>query len=328
VKRFSIVKLWNILLVQLSFFLSSILKLPIVWGRPWFVSIEPSSVCNLRCPQCPVGKGDISRRNKFLDINVYKSLLSEIAPTTTILSLYFQGEPLMHMQFVEFIRLASDHGIYTQTSSNGQLLTEELCRQMVEAGLDRIIVSVDGADQESYEAYRKGGDLGRAEEGVRNLVRMRKELGTRSPRIILQFLVMRHNQEQVQAVRKRAKELGADKVWIKSVQLEYPESGDEFIPEDHSRYVKNEDGEWQLKGRLKNRCKRLWHTTVVTSDGLVVPCCFDKRAEFPLGDANGSGMDKIWRGKAYREFRKGVLADRKGNAICMNCSEGIGRLYR
>ena len=323
--RLSLRKAWNILLVEFSFLLSNLLRRPIIWGKPWFVSIEPSSLCNLNCPQCPVGEGDISRGSSFLDIGEYKKLILGVAPSTCLLSLYFQGEPLMHKKFMEFVRIASDHGIYTQTSTNGQLLSKEVCRDLVQAGLDRIIISVDGLDQESYEKYRKGGDLEKVKKGIKNLVMTRKIVGSKKPLIILQFLVFKHNQNQVSGVNKMGNSLGADRVWIKTAQVEYPETADDWIPDnqEYNRYEKDLSGEWKLRGSLKNRCKRLWETTLITSDGLVVPCCFDKKALFSMGRTGDDKLEEIWKNNKYQDFRKKVLSDRKSISICTNCTEGI-----
>ncbi len=357
IRKLTLHKLWNILVVQLSYSFSAILKRPIVWGSPWFVSIEPASVCNLTCPQCPVGAGDIARENKFMTEDAYRELLDQISPSTSMLSLYFQGEPLMNKRFARFVRLASDRNIYTQTSTNGQLLTEDVCRELVDAGLDRIIISLDGTDQESYQTYRRGGEFQKVEHGVRTLDRFRREKGSNKPYLIIQFLVFRHNQLQIPEAKRLARDWGADKLWIKSAQIEYPESADELIPvangnkeslspkgsgpvfpHKFSRYEKSPSGEWKLRAKLRNRCKRLWQTTVITSDKIIVPCCFDKRAEFPMGRLGGkemsgeqnpavaSGFGSIWKSKEYQDFRKKVLTERKGIEICTNCTEGIAKL--
>ncbi len=329
VRKLSVRKLLNILSVRISFSLSNLFKRPLVWGMPWFVSIEPASVCNLSCPQCPVGKGDIARNRNFMDLNDYKELLEEISGTTTILSLYFQGEPLMHKNFTEFVRLAAGKKIYTQTSTNAQLMTEKLCRDMVGAGLDRIIISLDGIDQESYGTYRRGGDIQKVTHGIRMLNRVREEAGSKKPLIVVQFLVFRHNRGQVTELKEMANNLGADRIWIKSAQIEYPETADEWIPEghDHSRYEKDAPGNWKLRGKIRNRCRRLWQTMVVTSDGLVVPCCFDKRATYTMGQAGKKSITRIWKGRDYQDFRKKVLSGRKEIEMCTNCTEGIGRIF-
>jgi radical SAM protein with 4Fe4S-binding SPASM domain len=323
-------KLLNLVLVRVSCNLSNLLKRPVVWGKPWFVSIEPASVCNLSCPQCPAGKGEISRKNNFMDPGLYSKLLGELSSTTLMLSLYFQGEPLMNRSFPEFVRLASESKIYTQTSTNGHYLTEKICRELVGGGLDRIIVSLDGTSRESYRDYRKGGDFRKVTNGIRVLQRVRQEAGSRKPCIVLQFLVFRHNQDEIREFRKIAGELGADAVRIKTAQVEYPDSMEEWTPGDpqYSRYEKDSSGSWKRRGRIRNRCSRLWQTTVITSDGITVPCCFDKRATYVLGDTERESIEGIWKSRLYQDFRKKVLSERKQVSICTNCTEGFGSAFR
>ena len=329
IRKLSIRKVWNILKVTLSYALSVFSKHPFVWGNPWFVSLEPASVCNLGCPQCPTGTGNVQREKKFMDIDQYRNILEEIAGTTTILSLYFQGEPLMHKEFGKLVKLASARNIYTQTSTNGQFLTEGVCRGLVDGGLDRIIVSLDGTGQETYQAYRRGGDFQKVENGIRTLSRIRKETGKNNPFLIIQFLVLKHNHEQLSEVKNLAREWGADRVWIKSAQMEYPESAGQWLPEDsrYSRYVRSPSGEWKRKGKLRNRCRRLWQTIVITTDGLIVPCCFDKKAEYPMGKTGEQRIEKFWKSKSYQDFRKKVLSNRKDIVICTNCTESSGKIY-
>ena len=302
----SIRKVLNIVLVQLSYFLSLVLKRPLVWGKPFFVSLEPAAICNLACPQCPTGAGDVKRGLNFMDINTYKSVVDEIAGTTAILSLYHQGEPLLHKSFADMVNYASDRNIYTVTSTNGQLLTEEVCASLVQAGLDRIIISLDGTDQESYNKYRLGGDFEKVITGIRLLSEASQV--KRKPYIIIQFLVFKHNQHQVTEIRKLGKRLGVDRVMIKSAQIEYPESIHEWMP-------------------VQKKYRR-YRTTVITTDGLVVPCCFDKLANYPLGTIGKETISQIWRNRKYNDFRSRVLDNRKGIGICTNCTEGIGRVYR
>ena len=327
IRCLSVRKILNFSLVRLSYYLSSLLGKPLVWGKPFFISIEPAAVCNLSCPQCPVGVGDIKRDNKFMDFESCKGIVDEIAGTTVILSLYHQGEPLMHRSFTDFIKYAVARKIYTVTSTNGQLLTEEVCKGLVEAGLDRIIISMDGTDQESYRVYRQGGDFEKVVNGIRLLSEARQ--ASVKPYIIIQFLVFKHNQDQVAEVKRLGRELGADRVNIKSAQIEYPDSADKWLPvhSEYMRYKRNNRGEWMLGVKLKNRCKRLWQTTVITTDGLLVPCCFDKLAKYPMGSIQEDTISNIWKNRAYNDFREKVLSRRKEIGICTNCTEGIGRIY-
>jgi radical SAM protein with 4Fe4S-binding SPASM domain len=327
IKCITVRKILNISLVRLSYYVSLITGKPLVWGKPFFISLEPAAVCNLSCPQCPAGKGDVIRDPEFMDFTTCKAIIDEMAATTVILSLYHQGEPLLHGSLREFIRYAAEKKIYTITSTNGQLLTEEVCKGLVEAGLDRIIISLDGTDQESYGTYRKGGELEKVANGIRLLAETRQTFGR--PYMIIQFLVFKHNQDQVAEIKRLGRELGADRVMIKSAQIEYTDSASEWLPDrsEYSRYKKNDQGEWMLNANLKNRCRRLWQTTVITSDGLIVPCCFDKLAKYPMGSIHKEGFSRIWKGRAYNDFRKNVLDGRMKTAICTNCTEGMNRIY-
>jgi len=328
ISSLSIRKVLNITLVQLSYLLSTLLKKPLVWGKPFFISLEPSAICSLACPQCPTGTGDVKRSKNFLDLNTFKSIVDETARTTTILSMYHQGEPLLHKFFSDMVKYANSQNIYTLTSTNGQLLTEEVCGSLVEAGLDRIIISLDGTDQESYDKYRVGGDFEKVKSGIRLLSEARRP--GRKPNIIIQFLVFKHNEGQVAEIKELGKRLGADRVKIKSAQIVYPESINEWMPvhKKYKRYWRNSKGDWIRGGKLKNRCRRLWHTTVITTDGMLVPCCFDKLAKYPMGSFGSGSIYKIWKSKEYKDFRSRVLDNRKGIGICKNCTEGIGRIYR
>jgi len=162
-------KIFNLLLVRISYLVSILLRRPKVWGFPYFISIEPSSICNLKCPQCPVGEGEINRENEFLKDEFYRGIIDRMARSAITVNLNFQGEPLMRSNLHDWVQYAEDRGLYTVTSTNGLYLTGEIPMRLVQSGLDRIIVSVDGTDQETYSKYRKGGKLDMVIRGIRAL---------------------------------------------------------------------------------------------------------------------------------------------------------------
>jgi radical SAM protein with 4Fe4S-binding SPASM domain len=235
----------------------------------------------------------------------------------------------MRKNLHEWIRYASNKGLYTVTSTNGQMLSGEVPALLVESGLDRIIISIDGTEQETYSKYRKNGNLEAVINGIMALSDARKKTGKGTPAIILQFLVFRHNQHQIPDIKRLGKEWGADGVQIKSAQIEYPDTGINWLPVEkkYTRYIQDSIGGLRLKNNIRNRCRRLWETSVITTDGLVVPCCFDKLPTHPMGSLKDSGFISIWRNQKYRFFRGEVLSNRKKIAICTNCSEGLGKVY-
>lgn len=306
-----------------SYYISKTIKRPIQWGMPLSMEIEPTTSCNLRCPQCPSGLREFTRDTGMLDLDLYKKIIDEIHPELVWLILYFQGEPFLNKSFLEFVKYAASKNLYTATSSNAHYFTDEMAKATVESGLDRLIISIDGTNQETYSKYRKGGQLNKVIEGTENLLKWKKELGLQTPHIIWQFIAFKHNEHQIPEIKKLAKEIGVDELGIKTAQIYDYQTSNEFIPEneDLSRYSKTETG-YQIKNKLLNQCWRMWRGSVITWDGLVVPCCFDKDATHRFGNISKQSFKSVWSGEQYNNFRKAILKSRKEIDICTNCTEG------
>jgi hypothetical protein len=118
-------------------------------------------------------------------------------------------------------------------------------------------------------------------------------------------------------------------VIFKSPQVLDPARAGDIMPRNpkFQRY-KKVNGSYKLKGSYTGYCKKIWHGSVLTWDKKVIPCCFDKDADFPLGSMNGGGFLKIWDGEEYHDFRKGVVQNRDGLEMCRNCTEGIKIFFR
>jgi radical SAM protein with 4Fe4S-binding SPASM domain len=316
---------WNALKVYSSFYLSRLLGKPIQWGYPVSVSFEPTTSCNLRCPECPSGLRAFTRPTGMLETGFFKKTIDEIYRELIYLIFYFQGEPYLNPGFLEMVRYASDKKIYTATSTNAHYLTEENARKTVESGLDRLIISIDGTTQGVYEQYRVGGNLEKVIEGARQMVKWKKELKSKTPFIIFQFLVVKPNEHQVAEIKALGKEIGVDDIWFKTAQVyDYDNDPNQLITtiDRYSRYKKNKEGKYVPKGKMENHCWKLWHANVITWDGLVVPCCFDKDAMHQLGNTKNQSFKEIWNNENYRQFRKDLTNGRKNIDICSNCSEG------
>ncbi|WP_400192884.1 SPASM domain-containing protein [Hymenobacter sp. B81] len=314
----------NAVQVTGSYVLSRLTKSERAWGLPLAVSLEPTTSCNLRCPECPSGLRSFTRPTGMLQDDVFHRTIDELAPRLWYLTFYFQGEPYLHPQFLDMVRYAAQKKIYTATSTNAHYLTEQNAKKTVESGLDRLIISLDGTTQDVYQQYRVGGKLDKVIEGTKRIVKYKRELKSQTPRVIFQFLVVRPNEHQMDDARRLAAELGVDDVWFKTAQIYDYQQGSPLIPtiDYYSRYQNNPDGSWSIKNRLLNHCWKMWHSCVITWDGLVVPCCFDKDAEYRLGDLKGQTFRQLWHGPKYRGFRKALLKGRDQVEMCRNCTEG------
>lgn len=300
-------------------------KSPVHPGFPLSISIEPTTSCNLRCPECPSGLRSFSRPTGMMQQDTYQKSIDALHEHLMYLILYFQGEPYLNPDFMDAIRYAHTKKIYTSTSTNGHYLTEELARQTIESGLDRIIISMDGTDQPTYEKYRIGGQFEKVVTGIKNLVAARKKLHKKTPYIILQFIVFQHNLHQIEEVKLLAKKLGVDKLELKTAQVYDFEKGSELIPDqkEYSRYRKNDQEEYSIKSDLINRCWKMWHSCVMTWDGNIVPCCFDKDARYVMGNIHDQAFSEIWNGTKYLNFRSRLFENRREIDICRNCTEGL-----
>jgi radical SAM protein with 4Fe4S-binding SPASM domain len=221
------------------------------------------------------------------------------------------------------IKYAHEAGILTSTSTNGQLINEKIAAEIVLSGLDKIIISIDGTSQEVYEKYRIGGKLELALESIRHIQNWKNKTKSFTPLIEIQFIVLKHNEHQINEVKKMAKDLNVDFLKLKTAQLYDFKNGHASIPSlrKYSRYKKNNMGEFVIKSRLKNHCWRMWAGAVVTIKGEILPCCFDKIGEHTFGNISSNSFLSVWQNKKAHDFRKAVLNNRKLLDICKNCSE-------
>lgn len=318
-------RLLNATRVLSSYYLSKWTGKPIQWGYPISISFEPTTSCNLRCPECPSGLRAFTRPTGMLQKDFFKDTIDQLYKKLLYLVFYFQGEPYLNPAFLEMVKYASAKGIYTATSTNAHYLNDVNAKKTIESGLDRLIISIDGTTQDVYQQYRIGGNLNKVIEGAKNIVKWKKALNSKTPFVFFQFLVVKPNEHQIEEIKRLGKEIGVDDVWLKTAQIyDYENDPNNLIPSNvkYSRYKKKANGKVETLNKLSNHCWRLWHATVISWDGLVVPCCFDKDAQHTLGDLKGKPFKEVWHNEKYIHFRKEILQSRKNIDICKNCSEG------
>ena len=317
-------KVLNALNVLGSYYWSRITQQPRHTGLPISLSIEPTTACNLRCPECPSGLRSFSRNTGKMSIELLDKILREVKAHCTYINFYFQGEPYLHPQFLDMVKLCHDQGMYSASSTNAHFLNSDKAKATVESGLDRLIISIDGADQNTYESYRKEGDLSKVIEGTKNVLYWKKKLKSSTPHVIFQFLVVKPNEHQIHEVKRIGNELGVNEVKFKTAQIYDFGNGNDLIPtlDGYSRYKQNSDGKWSIKNPLDNHCWRMWSGAVITWDGKVIPCCFDKDAQHSMGNLYSHSFKEIWNNKQYKDFRASILRSRSEVEMCKNCSEG------
>ncbi|MCP4631933.1 MAG: radical SAM protein [candidate division Zixibacteria bacterium] len=298
-------------------------------SKPLAMMVEPSSRCNLKCPECAAGIGQVHRTPGDMDIDLYKKLIDEYSSNLLYVLLFNQGEPFLNKDFWGMIEHSHQKKVYTITSTNGHYIrNDEEAINIINSGLDEIRISLDGLTPEVYEKYRIGGDFNRVVDGVRRLARAKRGLNCFTPIIELQILLTSDTESQIDDARDFGKKLGVDIVSAKTIQLLSPGDEQKFLPKENNycRYD-DENGRLVIKSIVKNRCKRLYFQMQVNSDGSVVPCCFDKDNSIVFGNISNGVFKNIWSGIKFESFRKKILKKRTAIDICCNCTEGIKELY-
>jgi len=325
IETLSFSRLTNIIKLEFSYYLSIISGRSIHWGMPISISIEPTTSCNLKCPECPSGLNKFSRQTGSISQETIEKILKQFGKHLIYITFYFQGEPLIHPEFSKYVKMLKAKKIIVGTSTNAHFLTKEKTNEILDSGLDRLIISLDGIDSETYLKYRKGGDFELVIENIRSFLKIKKERKSKKPFVELQFIVFKHNEHQIDEIKALGKDLGVDKVSIKTAQLYEFEEGNELMPGQvkYSRYEEFEKGKFRIKSKLPNHCRRSWTSNVITWDGGLVPCCFDKDAEYRFGNITEQNYKEIISNKEYNSFLNQILKDRSKIDICRNCTEGL-----
>lgn len=324
ISKLSWKRVLNIFHIVGSYYWSKLTGKPVLKGMPISISIEPTTSCNLRCPECPSGLRSFTRPTGMLHEDLYKKIIDELEDTLLYLLIYFQGEPYLHPGFFDLVQYASARKIYTATSTNAHFLSDENAKRTVVSGLDRLIISIDGTSQETYAAYRRGGNLEKVIEGTKRVLYWKKALKSKTPHIVFQFLVVKPNEHQIEDVYALAKSLGVQEVGLKTAQIYDYKHGSPLIPtiDKYSRYKKQSDGTYRIKNKLINHCWKMWHSCVITWNGGVVPCCFDKDGHYKLGSVDTVSFSEVWQSDKYNKFRGAVMKGRSQIEMCRNCTEG------
>jgi radical SAM protein with 4Fe4S-binding SPASM domain len=285
------------------------------------IIIEPTNFCNLRCPFCI---NPIMRRKKgMMSLSDFEKLIELLPKSIKKITLHFAGEPFLNPDLPKMIKILKERKIEVRLSTNGTLSTEKYI-QAIEAGLDLMLISLDGPTKEMHEKYRIGSNFEEILETIKKITK----LPNRKTKIVIQFLVMRYNEKYIPQMVELCKNLGVDELWLKStsfnigaderLEKKILESAEKFLPEN-KRYCR-----YAIKGdRLINIdkpkiCNWIWKT-VILWNGDVDVCCTDLEGKVTVGNIfKEKSFKKIWKSKKYAEIRKAIL--RQDLQICKNCN--------
>jgi len=317
----SLKKYINLIKALISHF---ILKPEILNYLPPRIYVDPTNICNLRCPLCPTGRKEFGRKPGYMRFENFKKIVDEIGETLFEIDFYFWGEPLLNKQIFKMIKYAHEKNIRTRISSN--LNFDFSVEELVDSGLDELIVSCDGASEETYRKYRVGGSFSKVMEKIREIQEYKRKNKRKNPRIVWQFLVMSHNEHEIKKAKKMAKELGV-RLRILPIRagLGYDIINDHrgnkyinWIAKKITRYKKDGSRKFKIKS-----CLFLWFQTFVNWDGSISPCCGAFYEKDDFGNVFIQKFKDVWNGEKYilaRRIVKNKITEHK-DFICTNCVE-------
>lgn len=314
-------RLLNLFLVRLEL----LLRTDKVIGYPTFLVLEPTNICNFRCPLCPTGQNQKGGRSKGqMSLVNFRRIIDEIGPYLYSLRLENWGEPLLGKEIFDMVTYAKSKKISTSFNTNLSLLDEGSAEKLILAGLDHIKISLDGASKESYEKYRVGGDFKEVVNNIKLLTKKRADLNRKNPFIEVQFIVMRQNENEINQMKQLCIDLGVDGLFIQRLrpgmqeELFNPdayciEKYKEWLPVD-SKYSLF-DYEKKVRKYKSKICNFLWTTTVINWDGSIVPCCSIYDEKYDFGNIFDDGFKNVWNGPQYRAAR---MLIGKGKAVSVD----------
>lgn len=294
---------------------------------PYHAFIDPSTICNLRCPFCAVGKGTTEQVKHLMPFDDFKSIMDMVGQYLLQVEIYQYGEPFLNPDIYRMIEYAKSFHIYTRISTSLNVFNREKADRLVASGLDYLTLSIDGASQEAYSKYRVGGNFDKVISNVEMILEAKKARKSKTPLLVWQFLLFKHNEHEVEKAREMAKKMGID---VFSLMLGYvPPEEKEWVPSEDimDRYGLLNSPERGTKpdalGMKKyDVCKWLWTHLIVSSNGIISPCC--RRSvnipEFGNIFEVKEFMD-LWNSDGFRSARRffatGKLQEPK--TLCETC---------
>jgi radical SAM protein with 4Fe4S-binding SPASM domain len=296
-------------------------------GHPYLLIIDPCNYCNLRCPLCPTGVGNLGRQQAMLSLDHFKQYFDPLADYLFEAYMHNWGESLLNKNVFSMIEYAQSRNVGTNLSSNLSETSSNDLDRLLDAGLEYLIVSLDGTNAQSYSKYRVRGKYDNVVENMHELIRRRNARGLKTPRVEWQFIVMKHNEREVAIAEEMAKKIGVDLLRFIPVGMPYDTCDrqavkDEWYPVTLEGRAYSDDVEQQFgQANKPSPCFYLYRTMVVNPDGGVAPCCVVYKESSDFGRLPAEVMS-LWNNDNYQSARSLFShrsAPRKQETICDGC---------
>ncbi len=280
-------------------------------SSPYLLILDPCNYCNLKCPLCPTGLADLGRPQAMLSFEHFQKYFDPLAPHLFEAYLHNWGESLLNKQVYRMIEYAQQHNVGTNLSSNFYKTTSEDIDNLLECGLEYLVISLDGTSQETYGQYRIGGQCEQVMDNLSELLRRRQARRLKTPVVEWQFIVMKQTEHQVREAEILAKKIGVDLLRFIPVGMPFEfrnrqEVADKWYPTGIEGRVQSDHQEQQFGQAAKpGPCFYLYRSIVINPDGGVSPCCVVYRKNRDFAELNGETFDvaSLWNNERYVSAR-------------------------
>ena len=322
----------------------------IVEADPVCLYLETTNRCNLLCTTCP-RTFETLEPAADMSWELFTSIVDQY-PKLARVVLHGIGEPMLVKDLPRMVRYLKARRTYVLFNTNGTLLTEAKGRELIDAGLDELRVSLDAAEPEIFKMVRGKDMFGRIVKNLRRFIAMQRELGAATPRVSLWLTGLKETLNQLGDFVRLAADIGIPEVYLQ--RLVFFEDGQGMARADSALFERLNGDEATVIARAEalakelgvrfnasgatepgtsthrrteerpwSLCRRPFTLMYFTANGRALPCCiapFSMRgySSFTLGDATQQSLREIWNGEPYQKFREGLMSD-SPPPVCANC---------
>lgn len=319
-------------------------------AEPVCLYLETTNRCNLLCTTCPRTYEELEPPAD-MSWELFTRIVDQF-PAIERVVLHGIGEPMMVRDLAKMVRYLKARGAFVLFNTNGTLLRPKKGRELIDAGLDELRISLDAAEARAFKLVRGRDWFARIVRNVRDFVALKQQLRATNPRLSLWLTGLRETLEQLPDFIRLAADLGVPEVHLQRLVhfpdgqgLARPQSSlFERLQAEEAGYLADArraaselgvtfdaSGAGEPEASLKRTgaqqpwsiCRRPWTLMYFTAHGRAIPCCiapFSMRGyeSFTLGDASQQSLRDIWNGPGYQSFRTALLSDAPPSA-CASC---------
>ncbi len=286
--------------------------------------IESTSLCNLKCPLCPV-PNHLDRETGHMRMDTFTAIIDDIAGHAKKIDFWNFGEPFLNPELFDMIKYATDRGISVRVSTNSTMLGEEEVEKIFWSNLTSIIVCLDGASKRTHERYRIGSEFEQVLGGINRLCRRKRASNRDLPFVRLQFLVFSYNEHEIDDIIALAEDMEVDQLALKNVSLGTwidqsirKKISRKLLPKNN-KYRKYSVADDALNLKIEDPvCSWAFGNGVVLANGDVTTCCYDGSGQHTFANVDrDGGLINILKSDKMKQIRQDIT-DRK-LPLCKTC---------